>query len=98
MRRLVLTIALVAACSDDGGPIPITGLQGAITNAYCNTYVTCGLVDDLATCRTLDIDVEIDASLIAAVQAGKVIYDADKARECLNAITGSCDRIDLNKG
>ncbi len=99
MRRLVLAIALFAACGDDGGgPIPIDGLEDAIINAYCSTYVNCGLVDDLALCRTLNTDVEIGAELVAAVEAGKVIYHADKARECLNGITGSCDRTELNRG
>lgn len=99
MRRLVFAIGLFAACGDEdgGGPIPISELGEAFVNAYCNVYVTCGLIDDISTCRQLDIDIEIDASLIAAIEAGKVIYHPDKARTCLNGITGSCDRLALNR-
>jgi hypothetical protein len=96
MRRLALAIALVtAACGDDGGgggPIPIDDLENAVINASCNLYVSCGLIDDAATCRSIFTNAELDASLLAAVDAGKVIYHPDKARECLNGISGSCDR------
>lgn len=100
MRRLVLAIGLLAACGGDdgGGPIPIGGLEEAIVNAYCNIYVTCGLIEDMATCRQLDVDADVNESIIAAVEAGKVIYHPDKARECLNAIAGSCDRLAINRG
>jgi hypothetical protein len=96
MRRLVLAIALLAACGDDdsgGGSIPIDDLQGALISAYCNLYVMCGLVDDATTCRAIfGAEVEVDADLLAAVEAGKIIYHPDKARECLNGIGGSCDQ------
>jgi hypothetical protein len=94
MRRLVLAIALLAACGDDdsgGGSIPIEDLQAAVINAYCNLYVMCGLIDDVATCRAIYNEGELDADLLAAVQAGKVIYHPDKARECLNGIGASCN-------
>jgi hypothetical protein len=98
MRRLVLAIALLAGCGDDGGPIDIDELQTAAISAYCNLYVQCGLIDDAATCRSIYTDLEIDPSLIAAVNAGKVHYDPDKARECLNSISGSCDRNVFSRG
>ncbi len=99
MRRLAL-LALLAACSGDdgggGGPIDIDDLEGALISTYCNLYVRCGLVEDVATCRTLDLDVEIDPDLIAAVNAGKVIYHADKGGECLSALSGSCDVVAID--
>lgn len=99
MRRLVLALVLLAACGDDdsGGDIPITGLENAVVGAYCSIYVNCGLVDDAATCRMLYTDIELDPSLIAAVQAGKVIYHPDKARECLNGLSSTCDRSTFNR-
>jgi hypothetical protein len=51
----------------------------------------CGLIDDAATCRSIDPDADIDADLLAAVEAGKVIYHPDKARQCLNGIGATCD-------
>jgi hypothetical protein len=99
MRRLVLAIVLLGACSDDeGGPIDIDDLQTEVINTYCNLYVRCGLIDDLATCRTIYTDLEIDKDLVAAVDAGKVHYDPDKARECLASVSGSCERNQVNLG
>src|SRR5690242_20438863 len=98
MRKLALVALFVAACGDDGGgPIPIDGLESAAIGAYCNLYVRCGLIDDAATCRTLNLDVQIDPDLIAAVDAGKVIYHPDLARECLNGLSGSCNRATFSR-
>jgi hypothetical protein len=92
MHRLVLAFALLAGCGGGGGSIPIDDLQDAVIDAYCNLYVDCGLIDNQATCRTvLGSEIGFDASLEAAVDAGKVIYHPDKARECLNGIGGTCD-------
>ena len=96
MRRLALAFAL-AACS--GSDIPIDDLEGEVIETYCNLYVTCGLIDDVATCRAVYPDVELDPSLLAAVKAGKVIYHSDKARDCLNGVGDSCNRdsfLDVN--
>ncbi|NVB80343.1 MAG: hypothetical protein HOV81_18260 [Kofleriaceae bacterium] len=100
MRRLVLVLVfgLLAACDDDdgggGGPIRIEDLTSALQSKYCNVYVQCGLIEDLATCRTLFVDTPVDPDLIAAVNAGKVIYHADQAAECLDGLAGSCDATD----
>lgn len=100
MRRLVLAVALLAACGDDGssGPIPIEDLDSTLVNAACGLYVNCGLIEDAATCRSLDLDIGfLDPSLRAAVDAGKVIYHGDKARECLGSLPASCDRTDFER-
>ncbi len=99
MRRLVLALALLVACDDDGGsgPIPIDELEGAFINAACNFYAQCGLIDDATTCRALNLDIEIDPDVLAAVEAGKVIYHGDKARECLCIVGGSCDRTQFDR-
>lgn len=93
MRRLVLVLALLASCSDDGGaPIEIDDLDGALINQYCNLYVRCGIVPDLAMCQMLYFGEAVDDDLIAAVHAGKVIYHADKAGECLAGVAPTCEQ------
>lgn len=95
MRRFLAAVAVLAACGgdDDGGPIEIDDLGGALVSAYCSVYVGCGLIDDYATCSSLDLDVEIDADLVAAVKAGTIVYHEDLAGQCLGGIGGSsCER------
>lgn len=53
------------------------------------------MIEDQATCRSLYTDIDVDADLLAAVEAGKVIYHPDKARECLNGLAGTCKRNGL---
>jgi hypothetical protein len=95
MRRFAVALALVAACGgdEDSGPLEADDLPEALVSAYCNLYVQCGLIDDAATCRSLDLDLEFDADLLAAVHNGTVLYDESKARACLNSLFGgSCER------
>src|SRR4051794_10467298 len=98
MWRIVLAaLALTAACGNDdgGGSIPIDGLANALFNEICNGYAACGVVDDVATCRKLFEDDAVDADLIAAVKAGKVVYHSDKAGQCLSEFANGCDRNDF---
>lgn len=95
MRRFVCVLLVLAACDDDGGgDIPIEGLPTAIINTFCDVYVECGLFENRDIC--VDVfggDIELDPSLIAAVEAGKVIYHPDKAAECLAGLNSTtCDR------
>jgi hypothetical protein len=95
MRRYLAVLAVVAACGGDGdgGPVGYDDLPGAVISAYCNVYVSCGLVDDFATCQNLKLDVEFDAAIGAAIDAGLVIYHADQAGACLAGISSStCER------
>ncbi|MGE5185109.1 MAG: hypothetical protein ACM31C_23735 [Acidobacteriota bacterium] len=97
MHRWLVACVIAAGCGSDssgGGPIPIESLQASY-NAYdCNELVRCGLVSDVLTCGRLRLDVGsgVTPDLVAAVQAGTVIYDAAAAETCLAAITASCDR------
>lgn len=93
MRSGSIACVLVAACSSDtGGSIPIENLQAAYTAYSCNLAVRCGLAADFATCRKLRRDDLIDPNIIAAVEAGGVVYDGSAARTCLEATFASCDR------
>jgi hypothetical protein len=93
MRRLTLAIALLAACG--GGSISLDDLAEEAGDATCDYYVGCGLLDDVATCQAIYPN-DLDADLLAAIDAGKVKYHGDKARECLDGIAGGdCARNSL---
>jgi len=94
MRRFMAAVALLAACGgdDDGGPIDFEDLPGAIIGAYCSVYVNCGLIDDYSTCTQLNLDVEVDEEIGAAIEAGLVIYHEEQAGACLGGIgTSTCE-------
>ena len=95
LMRAALLALLLCACGDTGGgggPIPLDQLQVAYKAYYCNLYVRCGLVDDLITCSKAGQNDFADADLIAAAEAGTVVYDGAAAAECLAGLTASCDR------
>jgi hypothetical protein len=89
---LVLVLGLLAACSDDsGGPLEIDDLQDAIFDAYCSLHVKCGLIEDLATCRSLRLTENFGDDIVAAVHAGKVVFHSDRAAECIARFQTTCD-------
>lgn len=91
MRKLALAVLLVSGCG--GGSIDIDDLQDTLVDRYCDVYVDCGIMEDLDQCRAyFDKTFDVDADIIAAVKAGRVIYHGDKAADCLDLIGGSCDR------
>jgi hypothetical protein len=97
MRRLTVALVLIAACGGDdngSGPISIDDLGATEINLICDLYVRCGVFPDDQACRdAFNFDFSNEAALIAAVKAGKVQYDGNKARECLNELIGTtCDR------
>ena len=55
MRRLVLAIALLAACGDDdsGGTFRSTASKARSSTRTATSTSTCGLLDDSATCRMI---------------------------------------------
>jgi hypothetical protein len=76
----------------DTTPVTIETLDGASTDRLCTILVRCGVVDDMATCRGQEIGLHVNADLVAAVRAGKVIFRGDDARACLNGLLPSgCD-------
>jgi len=99
MRNHALVVLVIAACGPDSGSgsIPIDGLGAAAVDAFCDIYVRCGLFPDQATCHSLyGLDIMVDADLVAAVKAGKVIYHGDKARVCFDEFTATtCERSEV---
>ena len=76
-----------------GGPIAVTELRDALVAAVCHMAALCGDFPDAATCATSEQEFpHFYASLPQLVAAGRVAYDGQKARRCvdqLNALT-SC--------
>lgn len=90
MRRLVSVLALqIVACGGDEGGLRPDELDDALISTICDYYVRCGLIDDPATCRTLDVDAEISAELLAAIENGTVRYDEAAAADCLASLAGA---------
>jgi hypothetical protein len=94
MRTLLaLTVALLIGCST-GDPIAIAGYPAAYRDAVCSYLVKCGEVDSVASCRRINVglDVHLSASQLAAIEAGKVVFDGGNAKRCLDALSArSCD-------
>jgi hypothetical protein len=96
--RKVLVVALAIGCGGGhGGGLSLGDLPNAFLDALCQHEVNCGEFPDLDTCRRGNnaIHINTDPSVPAAVSAGKVIYNAGKARECVDAIASmTCDTTD----
>jgi hypothetical protein len=93
MRTLVCVMAMaLAACG--GAAVSFEDYEATERDAYCEYFVRCGAIEDLATCRKLELDLRtgFTANERAAVAAGKVDYDGDAARRCLAGLADrSCD-------
>jgi hypothetical protein len=102
MRAPVLGLLVVAACGSSGGggggAIPIDDLAPTEIGELCDLEVRCGVFADSQTCLDL-FNADFSSTvpdLVAAVKGGKVIYDGNKARTCLDTLIGtSCDRRDV---
>lgn len=101
---LALALALTAtACTgdDDGGAdyVAIDDIEAAYKDAYCTYLARCGLFPDAATCvrASLAVVATIDPNVIAAVHAGRIIYNGNNVRTCFDAVASdSCDQTDEN--
>ena len=96
MRRALLVVAMLG-CSNNGGSgyLPIDQAAAAFKRAFCDYAVRCGQFPDATTCigASLGFNLRVDPSEIAAIGAGKVIYDGNKAAQCYDAYGArSCDR------
>lgn len=82
-RRVVIA-ALLAACGDNIPAIELDELYAETVRVRCERLVRCGLLatDEACTAffRTPDED-----DLYAAIDAGKIRYDGEAARRCLDA-------------
>jgi hypothetical protein len=90
MHKLLVLVACVAACDDS---IPIEELPDEIRDAQCEFAVRCQLIEDAQTCRAVTgFTGNVFETIIAGVDDGTIDYDADAARECVDAFADrSCE-------
>ncbi len=104
MKRLVLAVLLLtAACDDDSGDpgsyVSITEFSTAGKAAWCTYLTHCGFFPDEATCTSANISVPpqlvIPPQTIAAVKAGRILYNGNNAKACLDSFANAtCDKTD----
>jgi Dickkopf N-terminal cysteine-rich region len=93
MPRLVVAITvLLAACGSD--PVALDDYERAVHEAQCRYLVKCGDIEDVETCQRLEVGLRfrLTATERAAIDMGRLRFDGERARECLDALAErSCD-------
>lgn len=83
----IAVLAGVAGLGGCGGGIPFDEFADERRDANCGYYIRCGAFSTVADCRThFDRTTTSNASLEAAVDAGKIRYDGDAAEDCVAAL------------
>ncbi len=94
----VLVLVGIFGCGDDGGDsVSLDEASDLFRSEYCRYLARCGDVPDEATCLEMNLGISnnIDPSLRAAIDAGKVTYSGSNLSSCYHAIGSmSCDRTD----
>ncbi|CAN5719228.1 hypothetical protein BH11MYX3_BH11MYX3_32890 [soil metagenome] len=94
--RSTLALGLVVLVGCGGGDgVALDDVPDLFRSEYCQYLSRCHLVQSQSECEALNIgiDLHIDASLRAAIDAGKVHYDGGKLSECYGHFGDqSCDR------
>lgn len=95
--RKALVVVLAVGCGGGDG-LSLADYPQALIDALCQHEVNCGEYPDVATCERSDLlRLTTNPSANAAVSAGKILYDAGKARECVDTIANaSCDTTDAD--
>lgn len=93
MRGALLGLLGLLGC---GGNIAFEDYHAEQRDARCGYYVRCGTVATIGDCRAYFERTESsNASLAAAIAAGKVRYDSDAAEACIAAFDAlDCDFAD----
>src|SRR6478672_6817939 len=84
----VLAFVAAAGCTDTAGwNIPLPQFHDLARASFCRVRVLCGDFPDEATCaRYFSEPPHLYASLPRLVSAGRVAYDGNKARSCLEIL------------
>jgi hypothetical protein len=103
MKRLVLAVLLLTACDDDSGDpgsyVSITEYSTEGRASWCSYLTRCGFFPDQATCTSANISVppqlQMSPSTVAAVRAGRILYNGNNAKTCLDSYANAtCDKTD----
>jgi len=93
-------MAAAAGCTDTAGwTIPLSQFHDLARASFCRVRVLCGDFPDQATCELYWSEPpHLYASLPQLVSAGRIAYDGNKARSCLEILDAatSCSRQVLN--
>lgn len=103
MKRLVLAVLLLTGCSDDSGDpgsyVSIADYSTEGRASWCSYLTRCGFFPDPATCASANISVppqlQMSPSTVAEVRAGRILYNGNNAKACLDAYANAtCDKTD----
>lgn len=110
MRTLVIATIVVTCCGGcGGGSVALDDYATATLGAYCSHLATCGAIESVDACRKINtgfdftingLDLRLTASRRAAIDEGKLSYDGENAKRCLDALgaTRGCDpTIELSR-
>jgi hypothetical protein len=92
-----LLLASAGCSGGGGGSISLEGLANEYEYTMCQILTECGGYPDIQTCLATNF-YEIDANipqLQAGADAGRLVYDGDKARQCIDAIAGAISNCDI---
>jgi hypothetical protein len=100
MRTLVISAIVLTGCGP--GSVALADYPEAARGAYCSHLAECGVVEDIPTCLATNIgfdfeinglDLRLSASRRAAIAMGKIRYDGENAKRCLDALGAArgCD-------
>lgn len=95
MRGLALVFVSIAGCGEDG--VSLEDVPEKFRSEYCRYLARCGVVPSEAACAELNIGLtlNVDPSLQAAIEMGKVNYDGELLARCYEQLgSASCDRTD----
>jgi hypothetical protein len=97
-RALVVVFALGCGGGSSGDGVSLTDFPNALLAALCQHEANCGEFPDVPTCeRSNLLRLNSNPSAAAAVAADKILYNAGKARECVDTIANAtCDSTDAD--
>src|SRR3954470_8642850 len=91
MWRFSALVGILAACGSSGPSVAYSDFDQALQTAKCQRLARCGQFPDEASCTTF-FRLVPDTSLAAAIDAGNVHYDGERAKQCVDATAAqSCD-------
>lgn len=87
--RSVVVLLVLAGCASEG--ISVDDWADALRARTCRYYVQCGVLGSLEACETTNIGwFYVEPELVAAVEDGRVRWNAEAAERCA-AAEASCD-------